>query len=120
MTYAQVQLRDCNFVSPSSETFKAAAGADWTKAPGYYLMLTDQPGKNAWPISGATFILMYKTQPKPDTAKEVLKFFDWAYSSDGDKLADALDYVPLPDAVTSQIKSTWKTQIKDTSGKPVY
>src|ERR1700694_862278 len=75
MTYAQVQNRDGNFVSPSSETFKAAAaGADWTKAPGYYLMLTDQPGKNVWPISGATFILMYKTQPKPDTAKEVLKF----------------------------------------------
>src|SRR5207249_11198243 len=63
MTYAQVQNRDGNFVSPSSETFKAAAaGADWTKAPGYYLMLTDQPGKNSWPISGATFILMYKTQ----------------------------------------------------------
>ena len=59
-------------------------------------------------------------QPKPETAKEVLKFFDWAYSPDGDKLADALGYVPLPDAVTSQIKSTWKTQIKDTSGKPVY
>src|SRR3989475_2624100 len=121
MTYGQVQNRDGNFVAPSAETFKeAAAGADWNKAPGYYLVLTDQPGKNAWPISGATFILMYKTQGKPDTAKEVLKFFDWAYSPDGDKLADALDYVPLPDAVTSQIKSTWKTQIKDTSGKPVY
>ena len=121
MTYAQVQNREGNFVSPSSETFKAAAaGADWTKAPGYYLMLTDQPGKNAWPISGATFILMYKNQPKPETAKEVLKFFDWAYSPEGDKLADSLDYVPLPDAVTSQIKSAWKSQIKDTSGKPVY
>src|SRR5438132_8208883 len=121
MTYAQVQNRDGAFVSPSSETFKAAAaGADWNKAPGYYLVLTDQPGKNAWPISGATFILMYKTQAKPDTAKEVLKFFDWASSSDGDKLADSLDYVPLPNSVTSQIKSTWKTQIKDTSGKPVY
>src|ERR1700687_5795494 len=68
MTYAQVQNRDGTFVSPSSETFKAAAaGADWTKAPGYYLMLTDQPGKNAWPISGAPFILMYKTQATPDT-----------------------------------------------------
>jgi len=121
MTYAQVQNRDGAFVSPSSETFKAAAaGADWNKAPGYYLVLTDQPGKNAWPISGATFILMYKTQAKPDTAKEVLKFFDWAYSSDGDKLADSLDYVPLPNSVTSQIKSTWKSQIKDASGKPVY
>ncbi len=121
MTYAQVQNRDGTFVSPSSETFKAAAaGADWTKAPGYYLMLTDQPGKNSWPISGATFILMYKAQPKPEIAREVLKFFDWAYSSEGDKLADALDYVPLPDAVTNQIRSTWKSQVRDGSGKPVY
>src|SRR5947199_4871646 len=116
MTHSHVQNRDGAFVSPSSETFKAAAaGADWNKAPGDYLVLTDQPGKNAWPISGATFILMYKTQAKPDTAKEVLKFFDWAYSSDGEKLADSLDYVPLPNSVTSQIKSTWKSQIKDAS-----
>ena len=121
MTYAQVQNRDGNFVSPASETFKAAAaGADWSKVPGYYLVLTDQPGKNAWPISGATFILMYKRQPKAETAKEVLKFFDWAYSADGDKLADSLDYVPLPENVTAQIRGTWKAQIKDTSGKPLY
>ena len=121
MTHAQVQNREGNFVNPSAETFKAAAaGADWNKAPGYYLLLTDQPGKNAWPISGATFILMYKTQQKPETAKEVLKFFDWAYSPDGDKLADSLDYVPLPEAVTQQIKTTWRAQIKDASGKPVF
>lgn len=121
MTYAQVQNRDGAFVSPSAETFKAAAaGADWSKAPGYYLVLTDQPGKDSWPISGATFILMYKSQAKPETAKEVLKFFDWAYSAEGDKLADALDYVPLPDAVTNQIRNTWKSQIKDASGKSVY
>lgn len=121
MTHAQMQNRDGNFVNPSSETFKAAAaGAEWNKAPGYYLVLTDQPGKNSWPISGATFILMYKTQAKPEAAKEVLRFFDWAYSPDGDKLADALDYVPLPESVTTQIKSTWKAQIKDASGKPVY
>src|SRR5205085_2847698 len=117
MTYAQVQNREGNFVSPSSETFKAAAaGADWNKAPGYYLVLTDQPGKNSWPISGATFILMYKIQTKPDTAREVLKFFDWAYTADGEKLADSLDYVPLPGSVTSQIKNTWKAQIKVASG----
>jgi phosphate transport system substrate-binding protein len=121
MTHAQVQNKDGNFVSPSSATFKAAAaGADWSKAPGYYLVITDQPGKDAWPISGATFILMYKNQAKPDTAKEVLKFFDWAYGPEGDKLADALDYVPLPDSVTNQIRGTWKSQIKDASGKPVY
>lgn len=121
MTYVQVQNRDGNFVNPSSEAFKAAAaGADWSKAPGYYLLLTDQPGKSAWPIAGATFILMYKTQAKPATAKEVLKFFDWAYTPDGDKLADSLDYVPLPNSVTTQIKSSWKSQIKDASGKPVF
>ena len=121
MTHAQVQNREGNFVGPSSETFKAAAaGAQWSKAPGYYLVLTDQPGKNSWPISGATFILMYKTQAKPGTAKQVLKFFDWAYTPDGDKLAESLDYVPLPGSVTSQIKDAWKAQIKDGSGKPVY
>jgi len=120
MTYAKVQNKEGNFVSPSTDTFKAAAaGADWSKAPGYYLMLTDQAGKNSWPISGATFILMYKTQQKPDTAKEVLKFFDFAYSPDGDKLADSLDYVPLPDLVTTQIRGTWKAQLKDPSGKPI-
>jgi phosphate transport system substrate-binding protein len=121
MTYAQIQNRDGAFVSPSAETFKAAAaGADWSKAPGYYLVLTDQPGKNAWPISGATFILMYKSQANAETAKEVLKFFDWAFSPEGGKLAGALDYVPLPDAVTDQIRTTWKSQIKDASGKPVF
>jgi phosphate transport system substrate-binding protein len=121
MTYTQVQNRDGNFVSPSSDTFKAAAaGADWSKAPGYYLVLTDQPGKSAWPISGATFILVYKTQAKPETAREVLRFFDWAYSAEGDKLADSLDYVPLPDSVTNLIRATWKAQIKDGSGKSVF
>ena len=121
MNYAQMQNRDGAFVSPSADTFKAAAAsADWSKAPGYYLVLTDQPGKNSWPISGATFILMYKSQAKPETAKEVLKFFDWAYSPEGDKLAGALDYVPLPDTVTNQIRTTWKSLIKDASGKPVF
>ena len=120
MTYGQVQNRDGNFVAPSAETFKAAAaGADWSKAPGYYLVLTDQSGKTSWPISGATFILMYKVQSNPDKAREVLKFFDWAFSPEGDKLAESLDYVPLPDSVTSQIKATWKAKIKDASGKPL-
>ncbi len=107
--------------SPSSDAFKAAAaGADWSKAPGYYLLLTDQPGKSAWPIAGATFILMYKMQAKPETRQGSAQVLRLGLHADGDKLADSLDYVPLPDTVTSQIKNTWKAQIKDASGKPVY
>jgi phosphate transport system substrate-binding protein len=120
MTAVEIQNKDGNFVDAKAETFKAAAaGADWSKAPGFYLILTDQPGKDAWPISGATFILMHKKQDKPDVAKEVLKFFAWAYK-DGDKLAMSLDYVPLPDAVVHQIETSWKANIKDASGKAVY
>ena len=120
MTYTLVQNRDGYFVSPNIETFKAAAaGAQWDKAPGMYLILTDQPGKDTWPISGATFILVYKSQDKPDRAKQVLKFFDWAYA-EGDKLAMQLDYVPLPDNVVALIQSFWKNQIKDASDKPVW
>src|SRR6266853_1431805 len=120
LTYTLVQNRDGNFVAPNIETFKAAAaGAQWDKAPGMYLILTDQSGKNSWPISGATFILVYKAQDKPDRAKEVLKFFEWAYA-DGDKLAMDLDYVPLPDSVVKMIQASWKNQIKDASGKSVW
>jgi phosphate transport system substrate-binding protein len=120
LTHTLVQNRDGNFVAPNIETFKAAAaGAQWDKAPGMYLILTDQSGKNSWPISGATFILVYKAQDKPDRAKEVLKFFDWAYA-DGDKLAMDLDYVPLPDSVVKMIQASWKNQIKDASGKSVW
>jgi phosphate transport system substrate-binding protein len=120
MAHALVQNRDGYFVSPNIDTFKAAAaGAQWDKAPGMYLILTDQLGKDAWPISGATFILVYKSQDKPDRAKQVLKFFDWAYT-EGDKLAMQLDYVPLPDSVVALIQSSWKNQIKDASGKPVW
>jgi phosphate transport system substrate-binding protein len=120
LTYTLVQNRDGNFVAPNIETFKAAAaGAQWDKAPGMYLILTDQSGKNSWPISGATFILVYKAQDKPDRAKEVLKFFEWAYA-DGDKLAMDLDYVPLPDSVVKMIQASWKNQIKDASGRSVW
>src|SRR6266545_3673865 len=120
LTYTLVQNRDGNFVAPNIETFKAAAaGAQWDKAPGMYLILTDQSGRNSWPISGATFILVYKSQDKPDRAKEVLKFFDWAYS-DGDRLAMDLDYVPLPASVVKMIQASWKNQIKDATGKSVW
>ena len=120
LVHALVKNRDGQFVAPSIETFKAAAaGARWDKAPGMYLILTDQPGMRSWPISGATFILFYKSQEKPDRAREVLKFFDWAYAS-GDKLAADLDYVPLPDTVVRMIQASWKAQIRDVKGTPVW
>ena len=97
----------------------AAAGADWVHAPGYYLILVDQPGASTWPIVGATFILMQKNQAKVATAQTVLKFFDWAYKG-GDALAASLDYIPLPAAVKTQIRATWKAQIKGPNGSQVY
>jgi len=119
MAYTKVKNQEGNAMSPSAQAFQAAAaGADWNKAPGMYLILTDAPGKDAWPIAGATFILMHKTQDKPANAKEVLKFFQWAYAS-GDQMAESLDYVPMPDSVVKLIETNWKQQIKDTSGKPV-
>jgi phosphate transport system substrate-binding protein len=119
MTFAVVKNRDGHFVAPSAKAFMAAAaGADWTKAPGMYLILTDAPGADAWPIAGATFILMHKVQEKPERAEAVLKFFKWAYAN-GDQMAESLDYVPMPNSVVSLIETHWK-QIKDASGKPVY
>jgi phosphate transport system substrate-binding protein len=120
MAFAQVRNREGNFVAPSAKAFQAAAvGADWKTSPGMYLILTDAPGKDAWPIAGATFILMHRTQDKPENAREVLKFFDWAYSK-GDRLAQELDYVPMPDGVVRLIQSNWKSQLRDSTGKPVY
>ncbi len=120
MTYVQLKNHDGNYVSPNGESFKAAAaGAHWDKAPGFYEILTDEPGKNAWPISGATFILMHKTQDKAETAEDVLKFFDWAYNK-GDKLAESMDYIPMPEHVVKLIRSAWKSQIKDAHGKSVW
>jgi phosphate transport system substrate-binding protein len=117
---AKMVNRDGQVVAPGEETFKAAAAsADWAKAPGMYLVLTDQAGKASWPMTGASFILMHKQQEKPDIAKEVLKFFDWAFKN-GDAMASQLDYVPMPDAVVSLIQAAWKQQIKDAAGKPLY
>ena len=120
MTFAQMQNKAGQFVKPDSETFQAAAaGADWKGTPGFNLMLTDQPGAKSWPITGATFILVYKKQEKTETAHQVLKFFDWAYHH-GDKLAEQLDYVPMPASVVKLVEETWKTGIKDASGKAVW
>jgi phosphate transport system substrate-binding protein len=118
MSYALLQNKDGNFVGPDDKSFRAAAAnAQWDKAPGFYLLLTDQSGKESWPITGATFILMHKKQDKPENAAIALKFFDWAYES-GDKLALDLDYVPMPDSVVKLVKAEWK-KIQDGSGKPI-
>ncbi len=119
MAYTLVKNSAGQFVVPSAAAFQAAAaGADWNTAPGMYLILTDAPGAKAWPIAGATFILMHKVQEKPETAREVLKFFAWAYMK-GDKMAESLDYVPLPDSVVKLIQTNWERDIKDASGKSV-
>jgi len=116
MTYAQMKNRDGLFVSPSDTAFAAAAaGADWNKS--FYQLITDQPGKEAWPISTATFILMHLKQDKPANATEVFKFFNWAYKN-GAKIADDLDYVPLPAPVVASIEKAWG-QVTDGAGKPV-
>ncbi|AOY93461.1 phosphate ABC transporter substrate-binding protein PstS [Cupriavidus sp. USMAA2-4] len=118
MTYLSMKNAAGTVVQPSDDGFKAAAaGADWSKT--YYQILTNEPGKTAWPIAGATFILVHKNQEKPAQGTEVLKFFDWAYKSGG-HLATELDYVPLPESVVNQIRNTWKTSVKDGSGKALY
>ena len=105
MIYTMVQNSAGNWINPSDDAFKAAAaGADWTKT--YYQILTNQNGKESWPISGATFILIHLKPLKPEDIKSALKFFDWAYAS-GDKAADDLDYVPLPDPVKNHIRADW-------------
>jgi phosphate transport system substrate-binding protein len=119
MTYALLQNASGAFAAPTAASFAAAAaGADWTKAPGFYLLLLNQPGQNTWPITGATFILMHRHQKDPAQAKAVLGFFDWAYKN-GDGQAQALDYVPLPDTVKGLVRQGW-TGIVGPDGKPVY
>jgi phosphate transport system substrate-binding protein len=118
LTHAILKNSSGSFVTPEDKTFQAAAAnADWTKSA-FAEILTDQPGKDAWPISGATFILMHKVEEKPAQAAEALKFFEWSYKN-GSKMAEELDYVALPDSLVSLIQTSWG-QIKDASGKPVY
>ncbi len=120
LAVAKMVNRDSGVVDPSDRTFKAAAaGADWAKAPGMYLVLTDQHGAQSWPMTGASFILMHKVQEQPDAAKEVLKFFEWSFTN-GDAMAADLDYVPMPNSVVSLIQTNWKSLLKDRSGKSVY
>ena len=116
MSHVMMRNQAGSFVAPDDTAFKsAAAGADWAKS--FYQILTDQPGKDSWPITGATFIMMHKAQDKPVQATNSLKFFEWAFVN-GDKMATDLEYVPLPEAVKALSRKTWG-DIKDAAGKPV-
>ena len=117
LTYVQMQNSSGAYVSPDDTTFKAAAaGATWNKS--FYQILTNQPGKAAWPITGSTFVLMHMKQDKPAQASTVLKFFDWAYKS-GDKTAIDLDYVPMPASVKDEIIKSWAEIHDAATDKPV-
>ena len=112
MAYADLINAAGKKVVPEAQSFQAAAAnADWANAPGYHLILTNQPGEKSWPITGASFILVYSSPPDPGATGAALKFFDWAFNN-GAKMAADLDYVPLPDSLVAQIRNTWKTQIK--------
>jgi phosphate transport system substrate-binding protein len=119
MNYALLQNRDGRFAAPTIKTFQAAAAsADWKNAPGYYLVLTDQAGQESWPITGASFILIYKEQAQASRAKAMLSFFDWCFRQ-GTATAEKLAYVPIPSSVIVLVESTWKTEVQS-GGKPVW
>jgi phosphate transport system substrate-binding protein len=119
LTYTNMKNHDGKVVQPTSPSFQAAAAnADWANAPGFYQILTDEPGAESWPITAATFILMPKQPQDSGAAKEALKFFDWAFTK-GAKMAEELDYIPMPENVVTLIKKEWAGDIKDASGKPL-
>ena len=117
LTYTKMVNKDGKTVTPTSETFQAAAAnADWEKAPGFYLILTDQPGAKSWPITAATFILLPKQPRDAAAAAEALKFFGWAFEK-GAKAAEELDYIPMPKAVVALIKKSWAANVTGADGK---
>lgn len=120
LTYVKMQNRDGVVVSPSAQSFAAAAAsAKWSAQNGYYEILTDEPGKDSWPITAATFILLQRTPDIPEHAVEVMKFFDWAYRN-GAELADGLHFVPLPGSVAEGVRSEWKAQVKNRTGQALW
>jgi phosphate transport system substrate-binding protein len=120
LTYTKLINKSGKTVAPTAEAFSAAAAnADWLGTPGFSVILTDQPGDQSWPIAGATFILIPKKPPNPAAAAEALKFFSWAYAHGGE-MAEALDYVPLPESVVKAVEKMWASNIKDASGKPLF
>ena len=120
LSHTQLKNKDGQFLQPDDEGFKAAAAsAEWTKTPGLAVVLTDVAGKNSWPITGVSYILMHKNQTDAAQGKEVLKFFDYAYKN-GAAAATELDYVPMPPSVVKLVQGAWKAQLKDTSGAAIY
>ena len=120
MSHTSLRNQAGTFVQPDDTTFQAAAaGADWAKTPGMGVVLTDQAGKDAYPITGASFILLYKNQVNADKGLSVMKFFDWAFTN-GDKAATELEYVPMPVAVENQIRAIWKAEVKGPNGQALW
>jgi phosphate transport system substrate-binding protein len=120
IAHTQLKNKDGNWMQPDDDFFKAAAAhAEWTKTPGFGVVLTDQAGKQSWPITGVSYILMHKTQADAAKGKEVIKFFDWAFKNGG-PAATELDYVPLPDTVVKLVNDAWKANLKDASGKAIW
>ena len=120
LTHTKMVNKDGKTVAPTIEAFQAAAaGADWNSQPGYGVILANQPGAASWPMTAATWILVYKKPDDPAATAEALKFFSWAYSK-GAKMAQELDYVPMPEKVAKDVQQMWTKDIKDASGKPVY
>jgi phosphate transport system substrate-binding protein len=120
LTFTKMVNKEGKTVAPETAAFQAAAaGADWAGTKGYAVILTDEPGAQSWPITAATFILIHKKPQDPTAAAEALKFFAWAYDN-GDKMAEELDYIPMPDNVVALIKKTWASEITDSSGRPVF
>jgi phosphate transport system substrate-binding protein len=120
LTFTDMMNKDGKKVAPTSEAFAAAAAnADWNSVPGYGVILADQPGAGTWPMTAATFILMYKVPADPAASGSALKFFDWAYEKGG-KMADELDYIAMPDGVVKSVKAMWAKDIKGADGKPIF
>jgi phosphate transport system substrate-binding protein len=120
MVHTKLVNHDGVALDAGIKTFQAAAAnADWNATPGFYLILTDQPGKDSWPITGGTFILMHKKQQEPQRGKLVLDFFDWAYRN-GSPMAEQLHYVPMPATVVNAVEEMWKKEIVGPDGKPVW
>jgi phosphate transport system substrate-binding protein len=112
LTHTQIQNQAGKFVQPTIESFQAAsANADWVHAPGFNMVLTNQPGEASWPITGASFILMHRNQPDANKAKMMLDFFDWCYKNGADA-AVKLHYVPIPESVVKLVQDAWKKEIK--------